>query len=171
MDFYSHAPRGARHERFLLSFSVLQFLLTRPSRGATQLALAQGASDEISTHTPLAGRDVERLVYLLPLSDFYSHAPRGARLGVTPPALSATEFLLTRPSRDATQRVLEVVVCFHISTHTPLAGRDKASAVECCRTMNFYSHAPRGARPMPDDVILLTDPISTHTPLAGRDSR
>ena len=34
---------------------------------------------------------------------------------------------------------------------------------------NFYSQAPRGARPDPPDLIVLDVTISTHTPLAGRD--
>ena len=78
-DFYSHAPRGARHDidvdvwrqiSFLLTrpsrgataFCCLsrdyrRFLLTRPSRGATNFGLFFATVDFISTHTPLAGRD------------------------------------------------------------------------------------------------------------------
>ena len=57
---------------------------------------------EISTHTPLAGRDV--LV-----------------LGVV--TISFT-FLLTRPLRDVTMHYREMNERREISTHTPLAGRD-----------------------------------------------
>ena len=55
-------------------------------------------------------------------------------------------FLLTRPSRDVTNIQLVHHVCHNISTHTPLAGRDK----EQMQKVNAMQ-------------------ISTHTPLAGRD--
>ena len=57
------------------------------------------------------------------------------------------KFLLTRPLRDVTQFHLDPVLCFLISTHTPLAGRDWAG-----------------------NEFLTSKKISTHTPLAGRDS-
>ena len=56
----------------------------------------------ISTHTPLAGRDVWVLT-------------------INPPA---SGFLLTRPLRDVTAGTPTAVTQFSISTHTPLAGRD-----------------------------------------------
>ena len=56
----------------------------------------------ISTHTPLAGRDVFRI-----------------RCIPFPP-----EFLLTRPLRDVTKEVGRADMQELISTHTPLAGRD-----------------------------------------------
>ena len=58
-------------------------------------------------------------------------------------------FLLTRPSRGATPSP---------SLHLP-------------SSQNFYSHAPRGARPVKFiKESRLWEAISTHTPLAGRDS-
>ena len=58
-------------------------------------------------------------------TDFYSHAPCGARPYLKNGCVTAMAFLLTRPMRGATQI-------------TP----DQAAAYE-----NFYSHAPCGARP------------------------
>ena len=56
--FYSHAPRGARRDEIDLGRGkYVQFLLTRPSRGATNMSLCHAAYFCISTHTPLAGRD------------------------------------------------------------------------------------------------------------------
>ena len=124
----------------------------------------------ISTHTPLAGRD--RSFQLLHGFDyyFYSHAPRGARpmcsmrkiksvkFLLTRPSRGATcsfhcircsfTFLLTRPSRGATNRKALNSYGMSISTHTPLAGRDKAVLKSVPAGTNFYSHAPRGARPI-----------------------
>ena len=58
---------------------------------------------QISTHTPLAGRDAGSIVAYLELDTF----------------------LLTRPLRDVTQITLTDNVFSPISTHTPLAGRDE----------------------------------------------
>ena len=57
---------------------------------------------DISTHTPLAGRDLQGKVEAYEQADFYSHAPRGARLS----------------------GLDKVETAIKISTHTPLAGRD-----------------------------------------------
>ena len=145
-----------------------QFLLTRPSRGATTSLLPRRRRTRISTHTPLAGRDLTeegmlkldahfyshaprgaRLIHTAPpLSDrdFYSHAPRGARPGLLSPIYKTRKFLLTRPSRGATACDCGKDGANGISTHTPLAGRDGAGFI-CGRIVkNFYSHAPRGAR-------------------------
>ena len=57
MNFYSHAPRGARLIFESSLFVSQPFLLTRPSRGAT----------------------LHSIPFWLSIRDFYSHAPRGAR--------------------------------------------------------------------------------------------
>ena len=57
INFYSHAPRGARHSTLTID-DVLAM---------------------ISTHTPLAGRDTPGNRDRSTLHNFYSHAPRGAR--------------------------------------------------------------------------------------------
>ena len=77
---------------------------------------------EISTHTPLAGRDLSASVV----------------------AVFISAFLLTRPLRDVTS--LNCVVAFHlkISTHTPLAGRDEYHLHDLYIEPDFYSHAPCG---------------------------
>ena len=78
----------------------------------------------ISTHTPLAGRDFE-------IVGFFD---------------GVGEFLLTRPLRGATSCELITLFAFTISTHTPLAGRDHFYAPNVFDVVNFYSHAPCGAR-------------------------
>ena len=59
--FYSHAPRGARHIRRRIHTAHEEFLLTRPSRGATYTPPNPYSSRRISTHTPLAGRDMKKM--------------------------------------------------------------------------------------------------------------
>ena len=121
----THTPLAGRdvlHGKFCCI--LLQFLLTRPSRGATpaKQTVSEWAdisthtplagrdcidplastSTAISTHTPLAGRDLGIHSMLVPQKHFYSHAPRGARPKSSISQISKNLFLLTRPSRGAT---------------------------------------------------------------------
>ena len=166
----THTPLAGRDGRplFTLTYSVV-FLLTRPSRGATCCCMLSSRFIRISTHTPLAGRDHRDHRTCITIHDFYSHAPRGARL---PGILSQlrtvnfyshaprgarqdfrvrngafNKFLLTRPSRGATIFPLTDSNQASISTHTPLAGRDSNRPGRSPFCRHFYSHAPRGARP------------------------
>ena len=123
-DFYSHAPRGARRFSTTAPVRITLFLLTRPSRGATPLHSSVSSIHSISTHTPLAGRDLTPFADVCQLLDFYSHAPRGARHVVEVVGSFGLRFLLTRPSRGATQAPTIGYYAMFISTHTPLAGRD-----------------------------------------------
>ena len=78
----------------------------------------------ISTHTPLAGRDVF-LVDSNHITCISTHTPLAGRDSdlsrIFPASIS---FLLTRPSRDVTVRSCGLSGGLRISTHTPLAGRD-----------------------------------------------
>ena len=79
-------------------------------------------SNLISTHTPLAGRDMTE-------NDKKKEFLR---------------FLLTRPLRDVTHHLLHRLCNIIISTHTPLAGRDQLIFLYFPTTDDFYSHAPCG---------------------------
>ena len=78
--------------------------------------------DNVSTHTPHAGRD-----------------------GRVPDRNQGEkEFLLTRPMRDVTVGSSGSSSSVSVSTHTPHAGRDSdVLQVESYRD-GFYSHAPCG---------------------------
>ena len=117
-DFYSHAPRGARHLESVQNLSASQFLLTRPSRGATG-----------TTASDLENRN------------FYSHAPRGARQELADLVTERIQFLLTRPSRGAMTKWPRR----KISTHTPLAGRDN-TANDAKSTVSISTHTPLAGR-------------------------
>ena len=56
-----------------------------------------------------------------------------------------------------------------ISTHTPLAGRDKAG-LQSCGTYSIFQ-LTRPSRGVTEENMEMADKeiISTHTPLAGRD--
>ena len=122
-NFYSHAPRGARHDG----------------------KCAVHGKGDISTHTPLAGRDGATRNSNVDVKFLLTRPSRGA----TQEKFSGTfliQFLLTRPSRGATRYRACSCSSDCISTHTPLAGRDG------------YTF---------ESAYLVK--ISTHTPLAGRD--
>ena len=149
-------------------------------------------NNEISTHTPLAGRDRMTKTAFGKSLNFNSHAPRGARLYCIflkwiRPGISTHTPLAGRDGLPASCTAIHL-----ISTHTPLAGRDAVYPPSIVSIRDFNSHAPRGARPCAtwypvlDRSFQLTRPsrgatgfrikqvghdrISTHTPLAGRDS-
>ena len=145
-NFYSHAPCGARRGRREKLYAGLQ----------------------ISTHTPLAGRDMITLRENFSDSHFYSHAPCGARLWVLAAICVAVIFLLTRPLRGATFDELGDLDDFTFLLTRPLRGA--TLAIYCQRKIieflltrplrgatpnriiflyvskHFYSHAPCGAR-------------------------
>ena len=77
---------------------------------------------EISTHTPLAGRDGDFTI-LKAYSAISTHTPLAGR--------------------DLCDSGLFHI--YNISTHTPLAGRDAFAKQNYFHDFNFYSHAPRGA--------------------------
>ena len=102
MNFYSHAPCGARHTSRQRSGCSSIFLLTRPMRGATDVRFCRRKIIPISTHTPHAGRDCIRSHLTALPSNFYSHAPCGARRETVLGDRHGYAFLLTRPMRGAT---------------------------------------------------------------------
>ena len=116
--------RGATRTPQALRIPLTAFLLTRPSRGATRTALLRLQRER----------------------NFYSHAPRGARLRCGMDRCRSSRFLLTRPSRGATDAKDNIDYYNQISTHTPLAGRDSNGRRRAAESYDFYSHAPRGAR-------------------------
>ena len=58
---------------------MISFLLTRLLRGATKVALDYGLIEPISTHAPLARRDVNRAFIFINPINFYSRASCEAR--------------------------------------------------------------------------------------------
>ena len=145
-DFYSHASREARPTAGAGGNSNSRFLLTRLSRGATDLFSFQ-----------LGER-----------GDFYSHASREARLISFPFQKQLNTFLLTRLSRGATTAIGVCIGRFLISTHTPLARRDLPGRYKPIEIRNFYSHASREARPGSAGFHLEWDDFYSH---ASREAR
>ena len=134
--------RGATKKNHLPECAEL-FLLTRPLRGATQVDPDHRSRTQFLLTRPLRGATVLAVHIHITTSHFYSHAPCGAR------------HVFTQPGR----------ILFPISTHTPLAGRDKILNERLKKIRNFYSHAPCGARLakwcnfLPFRRFLLTRPL------------
>ena len=122
---------------------------------------------QISTHTPLARRDL-CTSYSLKFIDISTHTPLARRDSAGSKPLPATAlFLLTRLLRGVTKpmvlfafgfsflltRLLRGVtldpyisgIWSNISTHTPLARRDAAPCLSAHFARYFYSHASREA--------------------------
>ena len=120
------------------------FLLTRPLRDVTRIGQPPVAIPGISTHTPLAGRDLFLLNFFIH-SIISTHTPLAGRdtLEVLESVLHGL-FLLTRPLRDVTYSKKANADAQAISTHTPLAGRDGNLSILVNSITHFYSHAPCG---------------------------
>ena len=107
---------------------------------------AQNGGIPISTHAPLAGRDVtfEIVKRQRVISTHAPLAGRDRRISFW--ARRITIFQPTRPLRGATFSLLEFVPLYDISTHAPLAGRDWRSSNPKLRRIYFNPRAPCGAR-------------------------
>ena len=101
-NFYSHASCEARHAAELIPFFYEDFYSHASCEARPAMPRHLSPLDGISTHTPLARRDLETRRKLRAVTDFYSHASCEARLPI--------------PERIFTELL--------ISTHTPLARRD-----------------------------------------------
>ena len=142
----THTPLAGRDSADPVTYDDEGISTHTPLAGRDQNVNPHKAEYAISTHTPLAGRDILSTGSARVDGHFNSHAPCGARPLKTCRRTSALRFQLTRPLRGATPSEEAAESENGISTHTPLAGRDRGGqhAPEICR--NFNSHAPCGAR-------------------------
>ena len=193
-NFNPRAPCGARLGGGIrITFSALNFNPRAPCGARLQTMTMTACRLIISTHAPLAGRDVGQ-TYRIALSTIFqpTRPLRGATNGRVILEKKGEEFQPTRPLRGATW-LLVLILCFllyfnprapcgarphcayvriypfTISTHAPLAGRDSSDENKDNKQSNFNPRAPCGARPVGDWISQGTMDISTHAPLAGRD--
>ena len=123
--FNPRAPCGARPT---YSYNIplkVAFQPTRPLRGATADRDRLDLVHRISTHAPLAGRDAKSSALGSSSFHFNPRAPCGARPLTGIVSISSIVFQPTRPLRGATQKVPRLDRLRSISTHAPLAGRDR----------------------------------------------
>ena len=125
----------------------------------------------ISTHTPLAGRDAAANKDNFGYWNFNSHAPCGARPASCSAISFNDSFQLTRPLRGATSLISQRLTCALISTHTPLAGRDRHDGATPTSAVNFNSHAPCGARQGSARIEKNHKDFNSHAPCGARPPR
>ena len=191
----THAPLAGRDKMGYKYTRVGEDFNPRAPCGARlSIASITSSGSLISTHAPLAGRDTWVLSLLLSMryfnprapcgarprsprwlcasgGYFNPRAPCGARHGMSDYQCVLTLFQPTRPLRGATPLGRDARVQFDISTHAPLAGRDRARR-SARRTMTIF----QPTRPLRGATRSFLYPftvegISTHAPLAGRDSK
>ena len=121
--FNSHAPCGARQMSQRVATDLLAFQLTRPLRGATCEHYADFGRVQISTHTPLAGRDPPFRGAILKTSPISTHTPLAGRDRLVCAWYYADwAFQLTRPLRGATQPLYKLVRSDVFQLTRPLRG-------------------------------------------------
>ena len=167
----THAPLAGRDEWDEVAALCRKLISTHaPLAGRDTDAARRCPPKGISTHAPLAGRDYSKALTCFTDLDFNPRAPCGARpvtkidavaeitFQPTRPLRGATvcfvclhirrlSFQPTRPLRGATVKLVIAGVTYGISTHAPLAGRDRMSPVRPHGRSNFNPRAPCGARP------------------------
>ena len=116
-------------------------------RGATALKLEEREEDNISTHAPLAGRDLHVvLIITISIRHFNPRAPCGAR----------------REQARATRK------SDYFNPRAPCGARPSQTG-KIITNINFNPRAPCGARQEQQHQKGRKNQISTHAPLAGRD--
>ena len=169
-----------------------EFQPTRPLRGATWRSEEKAAVFVISTHAPLAGRDLLPTTLAPSSSYFNPRAPCGARHHEYDSCPRHSKFQPTRPLRGATRSGYQQqhphthfnprapcgarqgqfpakIVKIEISTHAPLAGRDWTKSNKFLTFDKFQPTRPLRGATVTSPCKCRVRHISTHAPLAGRD--
>ena len=124
---------------------------------------------KISTHTPLARRDSSCAPSAQKQQNFYSHASCEARHGAARRSTGRTNFYSHASCEARRKDFMKECNAHKISTHTPLARRDRPFGCALVSESDFYSHASCEAR-RKLRMQKKCCSISTHTPLARRDA-
>ena len=146
-QFQPTRPLRGATESFCQNPWSEKFQPTRPLRGATSDTGAIGSKTTISTHAPLAGRDSRPGGSLLASIQFQPTRPlRGATTWPHRNYHRQMGFQPTRPLRGATLLQGRRQSNQNISTHAPLAGRDRPVLRGRKSNSYFNPRAPCGAR-------------------------
>ena len=138
--------RGATNGGRAKSASA-RFQPTRPLRGATQRRDNCLFAVAISTHAPLAGRDLWQCPRSRrPVPYFNPRAPCGARQDTAPRAGATGRISTHAPLAGRDVAGFLKLVMQMISTHAPLAGRDGNVGRSAGDQADFNPRAPCGAR-------------------------
>ena len=144
--FNPRAPCGARLLPCRASRTLQTFQPTRPLRGATtaeqQYCIAQG---HFNPRAPCGAR-LWNSQFVLHLNQFQPTRPLRGATRTTWQTLTFGIFQPTRPLRGATAAPEQKALVLLISTHAPLAGRDRWRPDSSATEFHFNPRAPCGAR-------------------------
>ena len=144
--FYSHAPRGARLTCTFHKYNITQVSTHTPLAGRDHQQCCRESRTTVSTHTPLAGRDgLEMTIDLYYVVS--THTPLAGRDRTKRSCRAKTQVSTHTPLAGRDDKAGGTGNFTIVSTHTPLAGRDEEWVCHVHDHRRFYSHAPRGARP------------------------
>ncbi len=139
-------------------------------RSATVFACLLVDLTAISTHAPLARRDLAELQQRVIDADFYSRASCEARHNVTSDIGTRLPFLLTRLLRGATGLPKCKRSCSRYFYSRASCEARPLYSVQHKRRTAISTHAPLARRDGDFSQMPTTLAISTHTPLARRDA-
>ena len=167
-NFNPRAPCGARRQPTQAGVDHSAFQPTRPLRGATNCACSGVIGRIISTHAPLAGRDLTLLFNFFCLN-ISTHAPLAGRDSVFQSASTANTVISTHAPLAGRDLLIAVnLFLFNISTHAPLAGRDDRLHINFPVLINFNPRAPCGARLKLRGFIVYVRDFNPRAPCGAR---
>ena len=167
-NFNPRAPCGARRHASQAFVELSGFQPTRPLRGATFPFCRSEWQTTISTHAPLAGRDLTLPSTPSPPRYFNPRAPCGARLDRLIAADGGGHFNPRAPCGARPAMGSTVTLSFNFNPRAPCGARPSEKSPHKSDA-HFNPRAPCGARPKATEKWLKDNAISTHAPLAGRD--
>ena len=147
------------------------FQPTRPLRGATEIAHKLTDTIKFQPTRPLRGATRPASSGSACRSNFNPRAPCGARPVWIRIEIAIHDFNPRAPCGARPRARFPLSIFLLISTHAPLAGRDRWIGNKKNKRINFNPRAPCGARQGMQYPLRGANYISTHAPLAGRDPR
>ena len=147
---------------------IKQFQPTRPLRGATNMGRRKlPARLNFNPRAPCGARLASLGAMFHCDTNFNPRAPCGARRCELSLLLCQFVFQPTRPLRGATVSPSKIRNLYNISTHAPLAGRDRTASSMKRPRRHFNPRAPCGARPMKSLMTPLPLVFQPTRPLRG----
>ena len=171
LNFNPRAPCGARPVSSIPSQTLSRNFNPRAPCGARRAAGDRAPFTVwISTHAPLAGRDAQMHRRVHPRGTFQPTRPlRGATCAVLWACRGISYFNPRAPCGARLGCTINDLYRDDISTHAPLAGRDRLRRRHCRGRAEFQPTRPLRGATCADGYLCAKRRISTHAPLAGRD--
>ena len=153
------------------SYRSYAFQPTLPARGATQMQMANGFAQAISTHAPRTGSDRRMHTLITGCLAFQPTLPaRGATCRRDPPKY--LQDISTHAPRTGSDKFAGSVVSFcRISTHAPRTGSDHAIQRGSYGTRYFNPRSPHGERLYFSHTLIRSERFQPTLPARGATCR